>query len=178
MNGIVVAISGGIGSGKTSLASALVEHWKVPHASFGAFVRSEAAERGVPIDREHLQDLGETLIREFGWDKFCRATLQAGGWTTGATAVVEGVRHEAAFDAISKIVSPTRCVLVFIDADFKLREQRLVGGSLGQDLAKAEAHSTEQDVKSRLRERANLILDGTSTLGSLVAQVHAAFSSD
>ncbi len=173
---IVLCFSGGIASGKTSLASAAADRICMPSASFGRFVRSTAQARGVSPERASLQTLGESLIAEWGWDGFCRGVLEAGGWTSGRGIVVDGIRHELALTTVRSLVAPVVTKLVFVEVPVDVRERR----SLNRlddttDLATAEKHSTEHDVAHVLRRIADLIVDGTHDVSALIDELTRAF---
>ena len=172
----VACFSGGIGSGKTTLANAVGERLGLKVASFGGFVRRIAGTRGVPEERQALQALGEALITEMTFDGFCHAVLVAAGWVEGGSVVVDGIRHVAAFDAIKRLVEPVSVKLFFVDVPREVRQARAEGGqrSEGTDLAKADAHSTEQDVHGALRDLADHVLDGTLDLKTLLDEVDRA----
>ena len=171
----VICLSGGIASGKTTLASAIAERLGVPHASFGRFVRATADGRQIPQERENLQSLGEALISELGWEGFCRAVLNDGGWQPGASIVVDGVRHVTALTTIKNLVEPIATKLIFIDVPRDVREARIEGKQHQEatTLAKADAHATEKDVHGALRNLADLVLDGTRELMLLVDEIQA-----
>lgn len=173
---IALCFSGGIGSGKTTLASAVAERFSVTTASFGRFVRHAAKERGISEEREMLQALGEKLIAELGWPTFCGAVLDESGWKPGSTLVIDGIRHVAAFEAVRDLVAPMPASLIFVAVPRELRQTR-VDERIGEqtDLAKAELHSTEAQVREVLRGKADLIVDGTRDLFALVEQVYERF---
>lgn len=56
-------------SGKTSVSAALQEHYGFIPISSGTFLREQLAARNEPIDRHHLQELGDALDRatDFSW---------------------------------------------------------------------------------------------------------------
>jgi dephospho-CoA kinase len=170
---VVACFSGGIGSGKTTLASAVAERMGLKVASFGAFVRQTAGSRGIAEEREALQALGETLIAEMTFDGFCRAVLEAAGWNGAGSLVVEGIRHVAAFERIKRLVAPVPAKLFFVDVPRDVRQVRADGARPDQhaDLAKADAHSTEKDVHGALREIADLVLDGRRDLDALSEEI-------
>ena len=58
----VIAIAGGIGSGKSTIARALADYFKCPIASFGDYVRGVAELRGREANRRELQEIGEQLL--------------------------------------------------------------------------------------------------------------------
>ncbi len=174
---IVLCFSGGIASGKTTLAMAVADRLGFKVATFGGFVRGVARTRGISERREDLQALGEALIQEMGWEDFCSSVLRVAGWAPSASIVVDGIRHVSAFEAIKKLVAPVPAKLIFVDVPRAVRQARSDETRTGDatDLAKAETHSTERDVHGSLREMADLVLDGTIEVDGLVEQVQRVF---
>jgi dephospho-CoA kinase len=169
---MVVCFSGGIASGKTSLAGAVAERLEVPCASFGRFVRSTAKTRGLGEERGALQALGESLINELGWDAFCRAVLEDASWKPDSSIVVDGIRHEVALKTVRSLAAPVVTKLVYVDVPVEVREARASGRSDEKiDLTTAEKHATEKDVQHVLRGMADLIVDGRRDVPSLVDDV-------
>ncbi len=156
---VVVAISGQLRAGKTTLAVSLADALECPRASFGDYVRASAKRRGIPQDRVTLQDLGERLIAEEGWPRFCEHTLaQAGTNARQAPLVVEGVRHLDALTALRELLAPTRVVLVYVEPDNEEQRVARVRSEADGDaeLAAVEEHSTERDTKDVLRDAADM----------------------
>lgn len=170
---VVVCFSGGIASGKTTLATAVADHLGLTVATFGGFVRGVARTRGIAEQRAELQALGEALIAEMGWGAFCSAVLDAAAWSVGGSIVVDGIRHVAAFEAVKSLVVPVPARLIFVDVQREVRQARAAESRTGEggNLAKADAHSTERDVHGALCERADLVLDGTREVEVLVDEV-------
>ena len=175
---LVLCFSGGIASGKTTVASAVAERFGLGSASFGRFVRSTAKARGVPEERERLQALGESLIEQMGWQGFCRAVLDAASWKPGSSLVIDGIRHVDAVETIRVLVAPVPTKLIFVDVPQEVRQARAEDrpGDV-TDLARADAHSTEKDVHHVLKARADLVLDGKREPTSLLEDVGRAFGS-
>jgi dephospho-CoA kinase len=169
----VLCFSGGIGSGKTSLAAAVSERADIRLASFGRFVRHIAEQRGMPGDRDTLQNLGASLIDELGWQTFCRTVVETAGWKSGAALLVDGIRHVPALEHVAGVVAPLPTKLIFVDVPSELRQVRLDAARPEErtTVNRADAHSTEKDVHGELRGRADLILDGTRSLDALVGEV-------
>lgn len=173
---LVLCFSGGIASGKTTLASAVAERLGARSASFGRFVRATAEARGMAEEREKLQALGESLIEEHGWEGFCRAVLDAAGWRPGMPLVIDGIRHVTAFETVRGIVGPVEAKLVFVDVDQTVRKARAKDRTTETaDLAVADAHSTEKDVHGPLFKMADLVVDGTGEVSSLAEEVCRVF---
>jgi len=167
----VLCFSGGIASGKTTLSAAVAERLGIPRASFGGFVRQQAKERGLADTRETLQALGETLIAEMGWEKFCAAVLAAAQWTPSSSLALDGIRHTLAFETTKRLIAPMEAKLIFVDVERDVRQAR-ADGAKATDLTRAESHSTEQDVHSgALRKMATVVLDGTKGVDVLVDEV-------
>lgn len=171
----VICFSGGIASGKTTLASAVAKHRGLRLATFGGFVRQVANRRKIPEEREALQELGAALIAEMTFDGFCSAVLRDAGWTSGGSVVVDGIRHVPAYEAIERLVSPVETRLFFVDVAREVRQSRADNPDRAErtELTKADAHSTEIDVHGPLRTLADRVLDGTKTLEELVEDVEA-----
>jgi cytidylate kinase len=171
MTGIVFAIAGQIGSGKSTFARSLAEALGCEMASFGSYVRSEADRLRYSDDRETLQDLGQDLLAHDGAETFCMAMLdnQTKAFAPGGSLVIDGVRHLKVADALEEIVRPSLLVLVFMKVDRTVRAHRLA--SRGAQVDMADRHPTEQDVPQRLRGRADIALIATRPSGELVRAV-------
>lgn len=160
MRSVAVGFAGAIGSGKTTVATAV---HRLLGGVFGDYVRAEARCRGLAEAREALQDLGEALIAERGWDGFCQDTLAHFCWRPGDLVVIDGVRHVEVVTTLRRLVSPERFALVFVTADDETLVDRLKHEGLADDRrrARVEAHSTESQVRGALPDIADLLVDGT-----------------
>lgn len=157
----VVSISGGIASGKSTLARSLADALGWPVASFGAYVRSVAIGRGLDDTRANLQAVGADLVRG-GTDSFAREVLTAAGWHPSKPAILEGVRHLDVLDSIQRVVSPLDVVHVHVSTPDEDRKARaLARGETDPRFETDEAHSTERDVRNILPALASIHVDGT-----------------
>jgi dephospho-CoA kinase len=167
MEPIVIGVAGGIGSGKTEFARLLAERLGGQCVSFGDFVRSKAAERGLEGSRAVLQELGERLIGEMGWREFTASAIAP--WDRCRHLVIDGVRHLDAVLALRKTVAPATFRLVYLEVDVETRRSRLSERpSDAQALSTLDAHSTEQEVHSSLRSTADLVLNARLAPEALV----------
>lgn len=159
----LLAFSGPIQSGKSTVSEELGRILGVPVASFGRYVRDEAKTRTDPSmklrpveDRRRLQELGQQLLDSLGADEFCRAVLSASQWTEGESVVIDGVRHFAILDALRRLGN---CYLVYLEVDDSRRRAGLLAsGYTEDDIAAMDAHPTEREVIA-LRESADLVLE-------------------
>ncbi|MFK4073686.1 AAA family ATPase [Ectopseudomonas khazarica] len=65
----LLLLSGPMASGKTSVAVALQEGYGFVPISSSAFLREQLVARNMPADRQHLQELGDSLDKatDFSW---------------------------------------------------------------------------------------------------------------
>lgn len=157
---MVLCFSGKRGTGKTSIAKEIAERNGLSYASFGNFVRSIAVERSIPLNTSDLQNLGEQLISELGWDSFCTKVIQSSGWSEKLPLVVDGVRHLETFESLKKIPNH-QCFLIYISLEEKVRNERLEkrDGYTEEEIKKLDAHSTELQVSNILLNKSDLIVD-------------------
>jgi cytidylate kinase len=154
---VAVAFGGRLGAGKSTISTALADDLGWRRVSFGDFVRSVAATRGMQPSRQVLQDIGAELESQ-DTVAFCRNVLQAGGWNPRESVVIDGIRHARVLDVLRELVAPVPLFFVFLDAESESRKQRLYQRDSidAESLAVAESHSTEHDVASILPDLADL----------------------
>lgn len=172
MKDVVICLSGGIGSGKSEVSRQLAERLACARASFGDYVRSVARSRGIEENRECLQALGEELVTD-NLRSFCAAVLKMANWQPRSVLVLDGIRHIEALEMVRELVSPVQVILVHLGTPDEVRAARL-SRSRPRDAAQLPAldqHPTEVQVRDRLRERADIVLDGTLSVGSLVDSI-------
>jgi dephospho-CoA kinase len=158
MNPCVIALSSRIGAGKSTIAKALSERLGWPRVSFGDYVRDVARSQGVQESRSTLQELGESLIQPDAAG-FAKAVLSKVGFKSGA--VVDGIRHLEILCALQKIAAPLSVHLIYVDIAEEMRIQRLTErGMTADEIAMADSHSTEMQVRESLREKAALYVRG------------------
>lgn len=172
---LILAFSGPIQSGKSTVSEELARILNVSVASFGRYVRDQAKARtneslGLrPIeDRMRLQEVGQELLETLGADEFCRAVLTTFGWVEGRSIVVDGVRHFAILQALERLGN---CYLVYLEvAPARRRAGLLASGYTEDDIAVMEAHPTESELVT-LKKNANLVLDEDKPVDELIKSV-------
>jgi len=168
MKTTVVAFSGRIASGKSTLSAAFASSMGCPRVGFGDFLRTEAARRRLGQDRDTLQAIGEEWVAADP-DGLCRAVLGRALWQGGSALVIDGVRHVGILDRLTTLVSPSPLKLIHVSTPEEIRIARLQSrGENATLLSRHDAHSTEHDVTSELPRRADLLLDGSEALEQLV----------
>ncbi len=172
MKPAVIAFSGSIASGKSTLSQEVAKTFQWKRASFGDYVRSVAQNRGIANSREVLQAIGADLLQR-DMEGFCRTVLAQADWQLGQPLVIDGIRHVEVLDNLKQIVAPMPLFLVLVTVDESTRTNRLLErGTV--DLEKyqhLEHDSTEQQVKSALANIADLVMDSGHSLEENVEQL-------
>ena len=165
----VICFSSLIGAGKSSLTVSLCEFLGWPHTSFGDYVRETARARGLGDSREILQQVGEELVTT-SIEPFTRAVISQIAWQQGCT--IDGLRHVQVLDMVKKIVTPLSVVVVFIEIEERVRRQRLFDrGMTEAEIDAADRHTTEAQVRTVIRENADLRVDGNKNTPQVVNEI-------
>ena len=167
-----LAFAGKIGSGKTTLTTALAAEIGCKRASFGDYVRYVVDQRGLEQTRENLQNIG-TEVLELDRRIFCTNVLQHVGWRRGDSIVIDGLRHSETIDLLQELVSPAKLKIIYVTIDDDIRLDRLGvrGDGDRRALTTAESHSSEKQVNSVLAYRADLVIDGGMPIADNVRRI-------
>lgn len=170
MNATILAFSGGISSGKTTISEKIASELSWKRTSFGDYVRVVAERKGIERSRENLQQLGEKEIGA-GCENFCKNVLSLINWKKGENLIIDGIRHQEALDSLKKITNPSDVYLIYIDLDLASRESRIVNSDSKKDLKKYDSHSTEKQVVFILPELSDLRVDGNKKIEEIVSEI-------
>ena len=163
----MILIAGPMRSGKSTLARRIVERFGGVRLGFGDAVRRRVQALGLPVERSFLQKVGEEWVaRDPG--ALCDAVLTPSAGE--AVVVVDGVRHQHVHGLLRARAQGRRVVLVFVDADVRVRRDRLALDGINVEAIDGVLnHSTEKELPW-LREAADMVVDGTmGTTQALVA---------
>ena len=123
--GVVIAFSGPIGAGKSTISQKVANllHW--PRVSFGEYVQKVAAANGQdPKDRSVLQRLGQALVLA-DVDDLVEQVLKQCEWRDEGNLVVDGLRHAEVRHALIQKIKPNVLKHVFVTVDEDTRQQRV-----------------------------------------------------
>src|SRR4051812_46776907 len=109
MRAQVVAFSGGIKGGKSSVSREVAARLEWPRVGFGDEVRSVVRSRSLdPCDRDTLQAVGQELV-DTNARGFCQHVLSQAGsrWIPGGDLIIDGLRHVEVATALRELVKPS-----------------------------------------------------------------------
>lgn len=168
----VLCFAAPIEAGKTTVSTMVAQRLAAPRVSFGGHLRRLAKQEGIEITRESLQDLGNRLVSN-DVRAFCEEVLNEQPWQEGRPLIVDGVRHVEVLDVLRDMVAPAAEYLIYIQVDRTTQGKRLAQDGLRHEksLEELEKHPTEVQVRSKLPDRAALVLDGTQAPEELTQKV-------
>jgi dephospho-CoA kinase len=169
---LVLGFSGRIGSGKTTISTAVAEYLGIPRVSFGDYTRAMARYLGIDDShRETLQDIGAFLMRYP--EALCRKVLEQAAYEAGQPLILDGIRHPRVVDEIRKLVAPAQLVLVYIGTAEAELARRHELRSDQDELRQLEQHATEFHVLNSLPRLADVYVsnDGGRSIPSLVVEI-------
>jgi dephospho-CoA kinase len=163
-----IAISGRIGSGKSTLTKALASSFGWDAISFGRYVKFVADDRGLGTARQALQDLGQALIADAGEDRFLQVVLEFYR-PTSPVQLFDGVRHAAMIDAIRRHYDATSVICLVLDD--RTRYERYTARTAEpvdyHHFLAWDKHPVERDI-ARICEHADLRLNAALPISNLV----------
>lgn len=122
----IICISGRIASGKTYLSKLLAERNGWRRCSTSDFLRYLLCKEGlVNPSRQQLQEKGEEEINK-GWGVFAKEFIEfAINDKSNKILLIDGVRHSEFFYQIKSLVSPQKCLLLYLVVSDELIQHRL-----------------------------------------------------
>ena len=166
---LLLCFSGQIGSGKSSVSTAVAEALGWRRTGFGEYLRGEIARLGgSPDDREALQDLGQKLVDDDA-TAFCRNILVAGGFRPGDDFVIDGIRHVSIFEILAMVSKPTQARLLFLGAHETTRIARVGVRDDAHDFARASTHRVEAELHDLLPQRADGVVNADQPFDGVVS---------
>jgi dephospho-CoA kinase len=170
---LAIAITGRIGSGKTTLSKDLANALQCARASFGDYVRGVVQKRGLPPTRENLQIVGTELLTSDACG-FCRSVLTSSGYQPGESLVIDGLRHMITIPIICALIEPSSMKIIRVSVPEEIRLQRLRDRGEGDasSVARIESHSSEQELGS-IAEMADFVVRGDRPRAMNIAEITA-----
>lgn len=152
---LLLCFSGQIGSGKSSVSTAVAAALGWRRTGFGDYLRNEIARLGGdPSDRNALQDLGQKRVEDDP-AAFCRDVLAAAGFQPGDDFVIDGIRHDTIFELLAALGVPSQARLLFLGAGETTRIARVGTRPDAGDFDRASKHRVEAELAGALPRRAD-----------------------
>jgi dephospho-CoA kinase len=171
---IVFGLSGIIASGKDTVADYLVEKYGAEKLSFSAPLRDILNKLFLPVNRAHMSDLAELLMRRFGQDLLSKVISKSVELSDKKMFVLPNIRREADYSALLKF----NFVLVGVKTDKEKCYNRLIQRNQNEDdkiktwqeFQSDLQRSTEVDIP-HLVSKAAFQLDNNGSFDDLYRQV-------
>lgn len=166
---LLLCFSGQIGSGKSSVSTAVAAALGWRRTGFGDYLRSEVVRLGGdPNDRKALQDLGQNRVEDDP-ATFCRDVLAAAGFQPGGDFVIDGIRHVSIFEILAELGKPSQARLLFLGALETTRGARIQTRADAPDFARASTHRVEAELLDALPKKADGIVNADQPLDRVVS---------
>lgn len=166
---LLLCFSGQIGSGKSSVSTAVAQTLGWRRTGFGDFLRDEIIRLGGdPNDRNALQDLGQKRV-DGDAPAFCRDVLAAAGFQPGDDFIIDGIRHIGIFEILETLSRPSRARLLFLGAQEATCVARIVVRGDAQDFPRASSHRVEAELRDALPQRADGMVNAEHSFDHVVA---------
>ncbi|OWP61670.1 hypothetical protein CDA63_18170 [Hymenobacter amundsenii] len=169
---LVVAFSGKVGSGKSSVSAAVASVLGWQRVSFGEYVRGVAQAQHLDDSRLTLQNLGEQLLAADA-RAFC-ANVLAQAPNQSEPLIIDGVRHMQVLRMLRELVAPCSVAHVHLALDEATRAKRILacrGEVDAQEIQRIDTHTTEQEVINSLPQYADLVVDSYDNLTTVTQKV-------
>ena len=172
----IFAFSGPIGSGKSSVSKLFASKIGATWVGFGATVKKIALERKLPTDRESLQKLGASLVKDEA-ESFCSRVVVE---ISDKPAVIDGLRHISILEALRDLLKPrnVKCIYVDTPLDIRLNRVKLRDGLTSEQLSKLGMHSTEIQVDHDVKSVADFVAANRNSVEECVDSIVAWTSAD
>ncbi len=170
---IKILIAGGTCSGKSTLAKLIAGHTGYPIASFGGILRNYARASNLPLTVESLQNLGQGLISQLGYDGFLQWVIDhSPNISWDGPLVLDGVRHAAMHESLKKVFSTNILVYCVCGKEMQLARMMSRDGISREDAERILSHPLEQFIID-MEPRANLFFRPRDSIDDFLVQLDA-----
>jgi dephospho-CoA kinase len=175
MSELIIGLTGSIASGKGTVKKYIVEKYGAKDCRFSTILRDVLDRINIPTSRDNLINVSTVLRQTFGEDLLAKAIAKDAASLEAKIVIIDGIRR---MTDIGHLMNLDHFILVSVDADAKIRYERLVlrnenegdGKKTFEDFLndhKRETEITIPEVMSFAKEKIN----NDGTLDDLFAQI-------
>lgn len=118
---MIIGITGTLGAGKGAVVEYLKEHYGFAHYSARDFIVAEIERRGLPVNRDSMLEVANSLRREYGPGHIAEKLYEK-AQASDQNSVMESLRT---MGEVENLKGKSKFCLFAIDADPKLRYERI-----------------------------------------------------
>ncbi|MBU4338343.1 AAA family ATPase [Patescibacteria group bacterium] len=166
-----ICIAGKIACGKSTVSEVIVRHFGFPRVSFGDILRKYSRTQGLPQTREALQNLGQKILDQYGYDGFLKWAMDNSPDTNwNGPLIIDGLRHIAVYEHIVELFPET--ILVYCKCDMQTQISRIVSRDkiTKEEAIKIVSHSTERYIQE-LESYAHIVYRTDSDMQNIIGQL-------
>lgn len=165
---VKICIAGKIACGKSTIAKVIVFHAGFPKISFGDILRKYSEEQNLLQTREALQELGQKILDQYGYDGFLKWAIDySPDIDRSDSLIIDGVRHFAVYKRIIELFSET--ILIYCDCNVRTQIDRILlrDGIKKKEAIKIVSHPTEKYIQE-LKLYADIIYRSESDISAIL----------
>ena len=151
---MIIGITGTNGAGKGTVVDYLKQKG-FKHYSASGFIAEEVKKRGLPINRDTLNEVG-TDLRRTHHPTYIMQTLYDRARVDGGNAIIESVRGVAG----AQMLKEEGAVLLAVDADRQVRYERVVKRGSEKDHVSFERFCEQEDRELEQNEEFAMNING------------------
>jgi dephospho-CoA kinase len=138
---MIIGITGTNGAGKGTVVEYLVKNKGFKHYSVRRYIEAEISKRGMPLDRNSMNIVGNSMRKQHGfdyWDKLIFEDIRKNG---DRDVIIESVRNLASAQKLKE----DGALIWAVDADKQVRYSRAVLRGSGTDHVSFEEFVAQED---------------------------------
>ena len=166
-----ICIAGKIACGKSTVAKEITVYTGFPRISFGDILRNYSQEHDIPQTREALQDLGQKILDQHGYEGFLKWAMNNSPNTDwNGSLVIDGLRHVAVYESIVELFPET--ILVYCSCDPEVQVNRILSRDkiTKEEAIKIVSHPTERYIQE-LEPYAHIVYRPESDIQDIMRQL-------
>jgi len=166
-----ICIAGKIACGKSTVSEVIMRHFGFPKVSFGDILRKYSLIQNLPQTREVLQNLGQKILDQCGYDGFLKWVMDNSpniDWN--GPLIIDGLRHIPVYEHIVELFPET--ILVYCKCDVRTQINRIVSRDkiTKEETIKIVSHSTEKYIQE-LEPYAHIVYQSDSNMQDIIRQI-------